>query len=504
MKSSLTIIVSLFIALTATCHAQGVKHSKVGDRLVLKNALTLELITKHQNFNWNDRATIDGDISSPKSVKFRPDGKKYYVNSLEGGRTVVYDANTNKKIKVIKHIFNGNETELWAKPSGLYPFRKYLKNQNTFMGKPVESTFTHGGRYLWVPYYRRSYDINAQDPSAVAIIDTEKDTIVRMMETGPLPKMITMSPDGHTVAITHWGDNTIGLVDISSNNPQQWRHIDCVTIEHKLKMDFSTTHSINRDAVSGFKLRGTVFMPDSKHVLVACMCGTGIAVVDIARRKYMGMLYGSINNVRHLLIKNNYLYLSCNMPGKVQRIPIDSINKAIGNMERCKTVKGWETCNVFTGTRTISMSPSGRYLFAACSYSSQLAVVDTKSMKTIGQTVIDSYPVGLDISPDGHILITTSQGSGGTGGNAVNVFKVTYQDEEQERKGYKATLPTAESEDSLQQNSCNTNKTKNVKSDKDNSIKWWLAGIFAIVMILLLLHFAVNMYNMKKNNYEKE
>lgn len=48
--------------------------------------------------------------------------------------------------------------------------------------------FSHRGRYLWVPYYRRSFDINAQDPSAVAVIDTRTDSIVRMFETGPLPK----------------------------------------------------------------------------------------------------------------------------------------------------------------------------------------------------------------------------------------------------------------------------------------------------------------------------
>ena len=100
----------------------------------------------------------------------------------------------------------------------------YRRGRGTFFGKPVESAFTHGGRYLWVPYYRRSFDINAQDPSAVAVIDTASNRIVRMMETGPLPKMIRCSNDGRTMAISHWGDNTVGLADISSDDPGQWHH----------------------------------------------------------------------------------------------------------------------------------------------------------------------------------------------------------------------------------------------------------------------------------------
>lgn len=493
-KKYIITLILLTIAWSTGGFAQTVRHSKVGDKLSINGALSLTLVTKHQNYNWSDRGTIDGDISSPKSVKFRPDGKKYYVNSLEGGRTVVYDAITHKKIKVIKHIFKGTENNLWAKPSGLFPFRKYLKNQNSFMGKPVESTFSHSGRYLWIPYYRRSYDINAQDPSAVAIIDTERDTIIRMMETGPLPKMITVSPNGRTLAVTHWGDNTVGLIDISSKKPEDWHYTSCAIIEHKLKMDFSTTNSINRDAVSGLKLRGTTFMPDSKYLLVSCMCGTGIAVVNTENGKYLGMIYGASNNVRHLLIKNGYLYLSANMPGKVQRIPLDSITNAIKHIQRHTTVKGWQTCQVFTGTRTISSSPSGNYIFAACSYSSQLAVIDTRTMKCIGQTVVDSYPVGLDISPDGRTLITTSQGSGGLGGNSVNVFKVDYNDYSAEQKQIQDyAINKASDDDTLTQDTIISSKADDSKATSSYTNIILLALCCCIALVLCV--FAYRKFN---------
>ena len=185
--------------------------------------ISIELIGKKQFFAPGDKATADGDINSPKSINIHPNGKKLYVNSLEGATTVVYDTQTYQKLTVIRHQFDHTKNAaLWSKPSGLYPFTHYQNDHlNTFYGKPVESTFTHGGKFLWIPYYRRSYDINAQDPSAVAIIDTQKDKIVRLMETGPLPKMIATSPDGKWVAIAHWGNNTVGIIDISSPDPKQ-------------------------------------------------------------------------------------------------------------------------------------------------------------------------------------------------------------------------------------------------------------------------------------------
>ena len=191
-----------------------IKHVEAGDSLEIPGKLTIRLVTKHQNYNAEDTITQDSDIDSPKSVNFSPDGKKYYINSLEGCCTVVYDAVTHRKLKVIDHKFDGSETQLWGKPSELFPFTHYFENVNCFNGKPVEGCFSHGGRFFWAPYYRRTFDINAQDPSAMCIIDTEKDEIVRLMETGPLPKMVVVSHDGKRLAVTHWGDNTVGIIDI--------------------------------------------------------------------------------------------------------------------------------------------------------------------------------------------------------------------------------------------------------------------------------------------------
>ena len=413
---------------THKTHAQELVHPKIGVTATSKDgALKLKLIAKRQNYLNGEAETRDDAICSPKSANVHPSNKKYYVNSLEGGTTVVFEMGTNQRLKVISHRIKKQHDSLWSEPSNLYPFTHYPKN-NVFMGKPVESTFSHGGKYLWVPYYRRTYDINAQDPSAVAIIDTETDEIIRLMETGPLPKMIATSPDGKHLAISHWGNNTVGIIDISSSNPQEWKHKELLVVDYVLPLKYSTTVPVDRDNGSGYALRGTVFTPDNKYLLVGCMGGGGgIAIIDMAEKKYLGRIMGMMPGVRHLIIVNDYLYLSINGKGYVQRISLDKIIEAAQNMKnKTTTLIGWENCKVGAGARTIEASPCGRYIFAACNIVSKLYVIDTATMTTILTIPVDSYPVGLDISEDGKYVIVTSQGRKMQGGNAVDIYEVDY------------------------------------------------------------------------------
>ena len=333
---------------------------------------------------------------------------------------------TNTKIKVIRHEFNEGDSLLWSAPSELYEFTHYTDNLNTFYGKPVESAFSHEGRYLWVPYYRRSYDLNAQDPSAVAVIDTETDSIVRLMETGPLPKMIAVSSDDCYVAITHWGNNTVGIIDISSETPEEWNHLACVTVNYKLDLNFSLTTSVDRDVNSGLCLRGTVFTPDNHYLLVGCMAGKGgIAVIDLENYTYLGTVYGMMPNLRHLVIRNDNIYLSINNKGYIQKAPLKAFMDTVAQIKNKKAVfEAWESCKVGAGARTIDLTPDGRYIIAACNFSSCLTVVDAETMRVVAMIKADSYPVGLDISKDGNYVYTTSQGREGGGGNCVDIFKI--------------------------------------------------------------------------------
>ena len=427
-----TLLIWLGMTLASPAAAQNppVIHPKPGTQLDA-DSVTVTFTTRKQFYPGGPAETQDADVLSPKSVHIHPDGRKYYVNSLEGMRTVAFDFATGRKLKVIHHAFDSTHRDLWAPESGFFPFSYTYEEPSTFSGKPVESTFSHEGRYLWVPYYRRSYDINAQDPSAVAVIDTERDTIVRIFETGPLPKMIATSPDGTRIAVTHWGDNTVGVLDIKGDDINAWHYIASYTVDYKLKLNYSRTVPVNRDVGSGYCLRGTLFTPDGRYLLVGCMgSGGGIAVIDLVQERYLGRLLGMMPNLRHLILSEGFLYLSINNKGYVQRIPMRRIYDAIAQLQPDKKtaqVDGWEQCKVPAGARTIVASPDGRFIFAACNFSSKIAVVDTRTMTLAGTLDADSYPVGLDISQDGHWLFSTSQARPSGGGNAVDIFRIDYK-----------------------------------------------------------------------------
>jgi DNA-binding beta-propeller fold protein YncE len=139
---------------------------------------------------------------------------------------------------------------------------------------------------------------------------------------------------------------------------------------------------------------------------------------------------GTKPSLRHLIIKNGYLYASINASGYVQRIPLEKIISGIQSLDGKTSLKvtlsDWISCKVPAGARTIEMTPDGKYIFAACNFSSALAVVDAETMKLIGTISADSFPVGLDVSKDGRYVLTTSQGRDGVGGNSVNIFEIKY------------------------------------------------------------------------------
>lgn len=413
---------------TQTAEKPPVVRSQIGDRATTPDGrITITNVGKKQQFDASLRSSFDTDIHSPKSAAFHPDGTRFYVNSLEGCRTIVYDARDMRKLKVISHRFKNGRGNNWT-TSRHYTWQHYPDGpQRSFSGKPVEMTFSHGGRFLWVPYYRRTFDINAQDPSAMAVIDTRTDSIVRMFDTGPLPKMVSVSNSGRLLAVTHWGDNTVGIIDISSPDPAGWRHLTPVTIGNKLKLDFPLDESVNRDANSGYLLRGTVFLPGDRHMLIGCMAGS-IAVVDLKTMKHIGFI-NNISNVRHLVVHGNELFASCNVNGMVWKVPVDSINSAIriasATQKRSFRANGWKGCKVGAGARTLEVSPDGKYIYVACNFANRIDIVNAGTMKLETSIRCDSYPVGLGRSTDGKHIVVTSQGRKKRGGNSVNIFSIS-------------------------------------------------------------------------------
>lgn len=378
--------------------------------------------------------TLSGPhINSPKSVIFSPDGSKFYINSLEGMETVVFDANSLKKLASISHRFTEKDAPLFQGEDRVYGYQYYSSpksgSNNCFGGKPVEFAMSHNGKYLWVPYYRRSWDKRATSPSALAIIDTETNKPVRVMPTGTIPKMLAVSPDGNTLAVTNWGDNTIGLIDISSTDPANFRYIKQLVDGYKLPL---ANLSGDRDSVCGHCLRGTVFTPDSKHLLVGRMHGGGISVFDVDSGENIGLLTGFPPTPRHLAISadGKKLYVSSNQSGMISEVDLEAALARLTASHNREADARPKTLFVGKGARTLSLSPDNKYIYVACNNDSRLAMVDRDNWRVVDSIPLSPYGVGLAVNPSGDRVITTSQGRQGKGGHKVDVFKVSLPEQQ--------------------------------------------------------------------------
>ncbi len=411
---------------------------KMGVQSTGSPEISLKLIARIQSYNALTRNAgdiFDKSINSPKSVLILEKTvngktiKKLYVNNLEGGTTTVYEVNNGfNKVAEIKHAFNLEDSGLFKETNFPgYAFKARKAQPNVFIGKPVEMCLSNNNRYLWIPYYRRDYDKLATEPSAIAIVDVDSDKIIRVMPSGPLPKMVACSPDDKYIAITNWGDNTVHLIDISSGDPMKYQYVAHFVVDHQMNLNFANPAIIDRDQDCGLCLRGTVFTPDSNYLLVGRMGGGGIAVFNTKSKSYLGSIYGTKNNVRHLVINGDNLYLSSNKDGFVEKTKWKDILTFFlaGQGQKNLQYKNWQTTFTGLGARTISVTTDGAYLFANANMESKISIVRTKDMATIGFVNADPYPVGMVMDQSNNYLVVTAQGRHNKGGNSVMIYAIT-------------------------------------------------------------------------------
>lgn len=409
--------------------------------------LSLFFLSRRQSYNREPDHPMDlydPDIQSPKSVRLSRDGKRVYVNSLEGGKTVIYSSLGVEKIGVIHHKFTTEHASLFDKrvPWG-YRFPKDVKTPNEFLGKPVELEDSHEGRFLWIPYYRRSYDADGVAPSALALYDTREDKLRRIFHVGPISKYVRVSPRQRWLAVSHWGDNTVGLIDVRGTDPAKFRPEARLVVEKILD-----TKGLkgDRDKLCGFCVRGLAFSDDEKYLFVSRMRGGGIAVFALdpkgKKHRYMGTVHGIVPVPRDIEVsKRGFLYISCNGSGYVARVPVKELIASLEKLDKKlpleKRVVHSESAQlpvekayVGLGARSIRLNRKENYLFVAVNQTSELVGVDTESMRIAARIPVDSYPVGLDLGPGDSEAWVTSQGRDAKGGNSVGIFQVRYKTEE--------------------------------------------------------------------------
>ena len=111
--------------------------------------VVMRLTHRFQSYNWTPKHKFDHydtSINSPKSVKYALDGSKFYVQSLEGYTTSIYDTGSKRLIKTLLHGFTAESDSLFKDGETTiynYPYKQNRKHKNVFLGKPVEPDADH-------------------------------------------------------------------------------------------------------------------------------------------------------------------------------------------------------------------------------------------------------------------------------------------------------------------------------------------------------------------------
>jgi len=298
----------------------------------------------------------------------------------------------------------------------------------------VEAVLTHQGKYLWATYYRRSFDELGQEPSAMAVVDTKTDKILRVMGTGSISKYIAASPNGKWLAVSNWGDNTVGLYDIHSDKVEEFKEAHLLIVGERLSLKNLDS---DRDKDCGFCVRGLEFSKDGRYLFVTRMKGGGIAVFDLQdvdqekKPIYRGTVFGIQPGPRDIHISPNgeNLYMGCNSSGSVAKIKtqtlIDLVKDKNGENVRLNSKSdAFQKKFIGLGVRSFKISPDGKYIYIAVNNTSEVVMVNAEDLSVLARLPVDSYPVGLSINGDGTQLWVTSQGKDHKGGNSVSVFQV--------------------------------------------------------------------------------
>lgn len=128
----------------------------------------------------------------PHGVTFTHDGTKAYIANFGAHRVDIIDT---AKHEVIKSLSVGDVYQVASKNPG-----RYLSEIKGI----ANVTMTTNGRF--------GYAADG-DSNVVAVIDTEKDTIIKTIPVGEEPWRAYVSPDGKWMLVPNNGDETVSVLD---------------------------------------------------------------------------------------------------------------------------------------------------------------------------------------------------------------------------------------------------------------------------------------------------
>ena len=292
----------------------------------------------------------------PKSAYFSPEGDRVFVPLLGQSGIDVFRFVTGGAGPRLVH-----EKRLTVPGSGACGF--------------VEAMTDPQRRELWV---------SNMEEHCVHVYGLDTLEYKTRIETGRMPKVITLSPSGDLAAVSNWLSQSVSLID-----PE-------------------TRETLAEVPVGGTP-RGMAFSPDGALLYTAIFDRPEIAVIDLPQRKVKirFTLYEGEGAARHVLYRDGKLLVSDMYRGRVA-----ILDAASGKL--LTQVRAGSNLN------TIVLSPGGTRLFVSSrgrnnpdDYTRPGPEFGTVSVLSPEDLAIEetiwgrNQPTGLAVSPDGNYMVFT-------------------------------------------------------------------------------------------------
>ena len=282
----------------------------------------------------------------PKQVVFSPDGKELWVSLLAGQGIEVFDPTTGAKIDQVT------------------------------LGKygSVEMVFNRAGTRLYV---------SQMETASVYELDPATRKVLRVFKTGgSWTKVLLLSPDEKTLWASNWSSNDVSEIDLATGK-----------VVRRLKTVANP--------------RGLYETPDGKRLFVAGFKNGEIQRIDLATGKGTIIFKKAGGSMRHMAVdeQRDLLYVD------------DLTTNAVWVVDLA-TEKVTKLADTDQRPNTIALSPDRKVLYVSCrgkdnpktylqpgpEWGSVLAI-DTATGKILDAIVGGNQCTGLDVSPDGKLLV---------------------------------------------------------------------------------------------------
>jgi YVTN family beta-propeller protein len=295
--------------------------------------------------------TITGDLT-PKSIVATETGLMFAQNMIYSHTINVYD----RSFRRVAQIDDRVDLTDFGWPGG-------------HRGGPVEAAVSADRRHVYVTNYEMSgpgftnpgndrCSPGKWDPSFVYRVSLDRLEIDQIIQVGPVPKYIAVTPDGKWVLNSNWCAYDLSVIDAEAGR------------------------EVRRVPLGRFP-RGIAVRSDSSVAYVAVMGSSDIAKVDLASFA-VTWIRGVGRGPRHLVLSpdDRYLYATLNGEGTVVKIDTTT-DRVVGRVSSPSQ------------PRSMAISPDGTALYVVNYASDATSKIATADMRQIQRVPTNHHPIGV-------------------------------------------------------------------------------------------------------------